>query len=129
MSFIIKVIGIGFLICLINPVLKKHSPQTAAAVTVLTSSLIFSYILRYVYEAFSKLKGMAGIFNINSVYGETILKVILIAWVCEYCSAIIEDAGEKAVAKKIEFAGKIFIFIMIFPLLTTLCENVISLVR
>ena len=129
MSFIIKVIGLGFLVCLINPVLKKHSPQTATAVTVLSAAVIFSYVLDYVYEAFSKLKGMAGIFNINSAYGEIILKVVLIAWVCEYCGAIIEDAGEKAVAKKIEFAGKIFIFIMIFPLLTTLCENVISLIR
>lgn len=129
MSFIVKVIGIGFLICLINPILKKHSPQTAAAVTVLTSVIIFSQVLGYVYEAFSRLKGMAGLFNISSSYGEVIIKVILIAWVCEYCGSVVEDAGERAVAKKIEFAGKIFIFIMIFPLLTNLCENVVSLIR
>ena len=85
--------------------------------------------LKYVYEVFFKIKGITGMFNINSGYGETILKIIIIAWVCEYCGGIVEDAGEKAVAKKIEFAGKIFIFIMIFPILTTLCENVISLIR
>ena len=129
MSFLIKITGLGFLICFINPILKKHSPQTAAAVTVAASSLIFGYILNYVQKVFYELKGISSLFNAGFLYSETIIKVILIAWVCEYSSAIIEDAGEKAVARKIEFAGKIIIFVMIFPLLTQLADSVVSLVR
>ena len=129
MSFIIKIIGLGFLVCLINPILKKHSPQTAVAVTVAASAVIFSFVLKYISRVFMNFKGMTALFNIGFSYGETIVKVILIAWVCEYCGAIIEDSGEKAVAKKIEFAGKIIIFVMIFPLLTQLAESVVSLVR
>lgn len=129
MSILIKIIGTGFLTCLINPILKKHSPQTAAAVTIAASVVIFSAVLRFITEAVFKIKGMSGLFNIDFSYAETIVKSITVSWVCEYCGAIIEDAGEKAIAKKIEFAGKIIIFIMIFPLLTNLCENILSLIR
>lgn len=129
MSLIIKLIGLGFLICLINPILKKHSPQTAAAVTILASVTVFSYILNYFSGIISRLKGMTSLYNISLSHGEVIIKVILIAWICEYCGAIIEDAGEKAVAKKIEFAGKIVIFVIIFPILTELAGNVVALIR
>jgi len=129
MSIVIKIIGIGFLVCLINPLLKKHTPQTAAAITLAASAIIFTAVLKFITEAFEKLKGLSGMFNINFSYTETVIKVITIAWVCEYCGAIIEDAGERAIAKKVEFAGKIVIFIMIFPILTNLCESIISLIR
>lgn len=129
MSFLLKLIGIGFAVCLVNPLLKKESPHTAAAVTVGASVIIFSSVIKLASEAVMKLQHLGNLFNLNGSHLEIIIKTVLIAWVCEYCGSVIADAGENALAKKIELAGKTVIFIMIFPLVVSLAENAVSFVR
>jgi stage III sporulation protein AD len=66
--------------------------------------------------------------NVNMMYVETILKIIGIAYIAEFGSQITKDAGQGAIASKIEMAGKILILIMAIPILTVIIETVISLI-
>ncbi len=66
--------------------------------------------------------------NVNMVYLETILKIIGIAYIAEFGAQITKDAGQGAIAAKIEMAGKILILVMAIPILTVIIETVISLI-
>ncbi|MGX1431395.1 stage III sporulation protein AD [Cytobacillus horneckiae] len=66
--------------------------------------------------------------NVNMVYLETILKIIGIAYIAEFASQITKDAGQGAMAAKIEMAGKIFILAMAIPILTVLIETIIQMI-
>ncbi len=66
--------------------------------------------------------------NINIVYVETILKIIGIAYIAEFAAQITKDAGQGAIASKIELAGKILILAMAIPILTVLIETIIQLI-
>lgn len=65
--------------------------------------------------------------NLNMVYVETILKIIGIAYIAEFGAQITRDAGQGAIAAKIELAGKVLILVMAIPILTVLIETIISL--
>ncbi len=64
--------------------------------------------------------------NLNMVYVETILKIIGIAYIAEFGAQITRDAGQGAMAAKIELAGKVLILVMAIPILTVLIETIID---
>lgn len=66
--------------------------------------------------------------GVNSIYVETILKIIGIAYIAEFASQISKDAGQGSIASKIELGGKILILAMAIPILTVLVETIISLI-
>ena len=66
--------------------------------------------------------------NVDSVYVETILKIIGIAYIVEFASQITKDAGQGSIAAKIEMAGKITIIAMAIPILTVLIEMILKMI-
>lgn len=64
--------------------------------------------------------------KINNVYVETLLKIIGIAYIAEFASHVTKDAGQSAIASKIEMAGKVLILAMAIPILTVVIETVLG---
>ena len=58
---------------------------------------------------------------------ETILKIIGIAYIAEFGAQITKDAGQGAIASKIELGGKVLILSMAIPILTVIIETIISM--
>ncbi len=89
---------------------------------------IFLFLVEEINEIIHMLDKIAATANINTMYVETILKIIGISYIAEFGSQITKDAGQGAVAAKIEMAGKILILVMAIPILTVIIETVISLI-
>jgi stage III sporulation protein AD len=66
--------------------------------------------------------------KVNLIYVETILKIIGIAYIAEFAAQITKDAGQGAIASKIELGGKITILAMAIPILTLLIETIIKMI-
>ena len=66
--------------------------------------------------------------KVNLVYVETILKIIGIAYIAEFAAQITKDAGQGALASKIELGGKVLILAMAIPILTVMIETIIQLI-
>ncbi len=66
--------------------------------------------------------------NVNLIYVETILKIIGIAYIAEFGAQITKDAGQGAIASKIELGGKILILTMAIPILTVIIETILSMI-
>lgn len=50
-----------------------------------------------------------------------------VAYLGEFAAVICQDAGEQAVAKKIEFAAKIIIAVLALPILVAILESLLEL--
>jgi stage III sporulation protein AD len=81
-----------------------------------------------IYAIIQMLQRIATNANVNLIYVETILKIIGIAYIAEFAAQITKDAGQGAVASKIELAGKILILAMAIPILTVMIETIIQLI-
>ena len=64
--------------------------------------------------------------NIDLVYFSTLLKIIGIAYIAEFGAEVCRDAGEGAIASKVELAGKVIIIILAVPIITSLLDLIIS---
>lgn len=107
--------------------MKEQKPIFAFLLVVFVGAIIFLFLVDQIYEVIRMLEKIAVNANINMIYIETILKIIGIAYIAEFGAQITKDAGQGAIASKIEMAGKILIMVMAIPILTVIIETVIEL--
>ncbi|MDE5412254.1 stage III sporulation protein AD [Alkalihalobacterium chitinilyticum] len=125
---IIQIVGLGLITTFLALVVKEQKPIFAFLLTVFVGILIFLFIIDEIVKVVTMLEDIAKSANINMIYVQTILKIIGIAYIAEFGAQIAKDAGQAAIASKIELAGKILILVMAIPILTSIIEMIISLI-
>ena len=73
------------------------------------------------------LQSLANKTYINKSFLSILLKITGIAFITEFAVSICSDAGEKAIASKIEIGSKVIIIAMSIPIITSLLELVIEI--
>ncbi|WP_096202332.1 stage III sporulation protein AD [Bacillus sp. FJAT-45350] len=124
---IIQIVGLGLITTFLALVVKEQKPIFAFMLTVFVGVLIFLFLIEEIAKVIGMLESIATNANINMVYLQTILKIIGIAYIAEFGAQIAKDAGQAAIASKIELAGKVLIMVMAIPILTAIIEMVVSL--
>ena len=89
---------------------------------------IFLFLVDQIATIIDMIEKIALNAKVNTVYVETILKIIGIAYIAEFAVQITKDAGQAFIASKIELAGKIIILAMAVPILTVLVETIINMI-
>jgi len=89
--------------------------------------VIFLFLIDQIYEIIKMVERLSINAHVNMIYVETILKIIGIAYIAEFGAQITKDAGQGAIASKIELGGKVLILSMAIPILTVIIETIISM--
>ncbi|MEH7111861.1 stage III sporulation protein AD [Neobacillus niacini] len=125
---IIKIVGVALVATFLALIIKEQKPNFAFLLIVFVGCSIFLFLVDKIYEIIHMLERLAVNANVNLIYVETILKIIGIAYIAEFASQITKDAGQGALASKIELAGKVLILAMAIPILTVMIETIIKLI-
>lgn len=124
---IIQIVGIGlaatFVILLLN---QFKMNNFTLAITIFISCVLFLFLLDKVQFLLDQIQKLANQASIKNVYVETLLKIIGIAYIAEFGVQITKDAGQGAIASKIELGGKVLILVLAVPILTALIETILS---
>lgn len=124
---ILQIAGIGIIAALLAIIIKQQRPDLALLVSLAAGAFIFVMVLGNVRAVVAGIEQMAERANLNAIYLTTVLKVVGIAYIAEFGSQICSDAGEKAIASKIELGGKILIMVLSLPILTALMEVILNI--
>ncbi|OEF95510.1 stage III sporulation protein AD [Vulcanibacillus modesticaldus] len=125
---IVQIVGLGLIVTLLTALLTDKSPQFSFLIIIFAEVIIFFFLIEKISDIILVLERLAVRANINMVYLETILKIIGIAYIAEFGAQITRDAGQGAIASKIELAGKILIMVMAVPIISVIIETVINLI-
>jgi stage III sporulation protein AD len=123
-----QIVGLGLIATFLAVILNEHKSNIALLLTIFVGCVIFLFLVDQISAIISMLQKIAADANINMIYLETILKIIGIAYIAEFGVQISKDAGQGAIASKIELGGKILILAMAIPILTAIIETVIGLI-
>ncbi|MGL4522788.1 MAG: stage III sporulation protein AD [Bacilli bacterium] len=125
---ILQIVGISLVATVLIVLLKEFKSPFIIYISLFTIIAIFLTTFDAVIDLLTMIRTLAEKANINFFYIETILKIIGIAYIAEFGAAIVKDAGQGALATKIEFAGKIFILVLAIPILTVVIETILRLI-
>ncbi|MBU5344003.1 stage III sporulation protein AD [Caldifermentibacillus hisashii] len=124
----LQIIGIGLVATFLALVIKEQKANFAFLLIVFTGCIIFLFLIDQIFNVIQMIERIAIQAKVNSVYVETILKIIGIAYIVEFAAQITKDAGQGSLASKIEMAGKIVILAMAVPILTVLIEMILKMI-
>lgn len=123
-----QLVGIAMVSTILCLVIKKNSPEMANFVAITAGVIILLSVvmkLNFIVEGIQTLSNKV---NIPSMYISLIIKLIGICYIIEFAVSLCNDCGEKNIATKLEFGGKIIIMTMSFPILLSIVDTIINLI-
>lgn len=124
---IIQVIGLAIIATVIIAVIKAQRPEIAIQISIAAGIIVFTMILGKISAVIELLNSFARKINIDTIYISTLLKIVGIAYIAEFGAEVCKDAGESAIASKVELAGKVMIIVLAVPILTSLMDLIIRI--
>lgn len=114
---IVQVVGVGVISAVLAITLKSRSPEIAVIISLAASVLIFFMILPVLTGAIGVLNNLGGYLDGRLPYVTIVLQMLGIAYIAELGAQVCHDAGESAIASRIELAGKVLIMAIAAPIL------------
>lgn len=124
---IIKIVGCGIVALVIIIILKQYRPEFAIYISLIAGVLIISLIIGKIGGIIQILKTLSNKASINNEFLKILLKVTGIAILTEYIVSICKDAGESAIASKVDLGGKVIIMSLSIPIISSLLETITNI--
>ncbi|MFZ3102859.1 MAG: stage III sporulation protein AD [Desulfitobacteriaceae bacterium] len=122
-----QIVGLALVVTVIGAVLRQIRPEIALQLTILAALMIFLVILGKVKVIIELLQNLADQANISSYYLLIVLKIVGIAYLAEFGAQICRDAGEGALATKVEMAAKVSVLVLAIPIIAAILESLVRL--
>ena len=127
MDEIIKIIGIGLIALVIVVILKQYRPEYTIYISIIAGVLILFFAMEKLSGIINLLQSISDKTYINKQFLGILLKITGIAIITEFAVSVCTDAGEKAIASKIEIGSKVIIIAMSIPIVSSLLELIIEI--
>lgn len=102
-------------------------PGVAVMISVFVGALIFLQVLPKIVQVIAVFQQLATRANLNQFYLSTVFKIIGIAYIAEFGAQVCRDAGQGAIATKVEFAAKVMVLVLAVPIIGAILESVVRL--
>ncbi len=124
---ILKIVGLALSAAVLCLLLRQTRPEMAVLVALAAGVALFFVVIARVggvIDALEKLSQRAGL---HSQTMEAVVRVIGVAFIAELGAQACRDAGEGALALKVELGGRVVMLAMAVPLLITVMDSLFAL--
>lgn len=125
---ITQIIAIAFIATFIVLLLKQYKPEYATFVSIIAGIIILVFVTNRITNIIELIETLIEDVGINKEFFKILLKITGIAYLIEFASNVCKDAGESAIASKVELAGKILIVAVSIPIISTLVQTITEVV-
>lgn len=123
---IIKIIGIGLVSLIVIIIIKQYRPEFAVYISLISGILILILVLDKMSGIINLLNNLASKTSVNKDFIFLLIKITGIAFLTEFAVSVCKDAGESAIATKIDMGGKVMIIAISIPIISGLLETILK---
>jgi len=123
---IVRVVGLAVVAVVLLLVVRQQRPEIAVLLGLAVATVIFFMVAQRLVAVVDFLRDLASRADVDSLYLNTILKIIGIAYIAEIGAQVCRDAQESAVAAKVELAGKVLILVVAMPIVMAILETILK---
>jgi len=125
---ILTLVGVALVAGVLLVVLRGMGrPELAMLLSLLTGTVLLLAVLGKVFGVVDLLEALGRRSGVDGGQIGVLLKVIGIAYVADFGTSVLRDAGESALAQKVELAGKAAILLLAVPLVLAILDTVLRL--
>lgn len=126
---IVKIAIIGIIAGVLVVAIKQKQPEIGMQASIIAGLIIFIYALDYLVTAVDYIRDIVARYDIPFESITIVLKIIGVAYICEFAVQILKDTGEGSLASKVELAGRVFIIVLSLPIITSFMNMVLGLLE
>lgn len=124
----LRLAGIGLLVTVVAVTVRSARPELAVQISLAGGTLILLLVLQRLASVVAVLVDLANRAQLSAPYLDIVLKVIAVAYLVGLGAQVCRDAGERAVADKLELAGKVLILTMALPVMVAVVDAVAGII-
>lgn len=125
---IFKIVGFAIISVVLIVMIKEQRKEIALILTIAAGICILIFIISKMTGVIDMLNTLINDSGINKDFLTIILKITGVAYIVEFGKNICVDAGQSAIATKLEMAGKVIIVTLSLPLIASLVNVLTGLV-
>lgn len=126
---IFRILGIAILGATLAVMLKPLRPELAVLVAIATGVIVLMHAVIELTGLLDTLRALAGEYGVDTGYIGTLLKILGVAYAAQFGAQICADAGESAIAGKVELFGRILILAAAAPAVLTALGSAVRMLR
>lgn len=124
---ILQIVGFALVAAVLTVVVRRLRPELGLLLSLAAGAVILLLVLPSLLSVFQRLRYLSAAAQVNLRYLDTVLKIVGVAYLTEFGAQICRDAGEGALAAKVELAGKVLILLLSVPILNAILDLLIKL--
>lgn len=124
---IIGLVGFSLAAGVVLVLLRQQRPELAIQLAMAVGAVLFFLIIGRIMTVVDMLESLITRARVDGLYLNTVLRIIGIAYVAEFGAQMLRDAGEGAVAGKVEMAGKVLILVLAVPIILAVLDTILSM--
>ena len=127
MENIAKIAAVGIIAAILTVMIRRTNPETALQLSIAAGVMIVLMAASELAEAVGFIEELRG--ELGEAYDALgdVVKIIGVAYIAEFSTSALRDAGEGAIASKVELAGKLIIAVMTLPLIRQFTQMILEL--
>lgn len=101
---------------------KKYQPELSLLICMGMCLILLFFVFTALEGIRTYMNSLSGM--VRWEYLEVLIKLIGIAYICEFASGLCRDAGYSSVAAQVEAAGRVAMLVITLPILQGILETV-----
>lgn len=126
---ITAIAGIGILSAVLCVIVRQYKPEMALGISTACGILILTAVITMLAPSVSAIAELTEAAGLDEGYTAILLKALAVCYITQLAADCCRDAGESAIAGKIELAGKSAIVVISLPVFASLAELVTNLIK
>jgi stage III sporulation protein AD len=124
-----KIIFIAVITVILGITISNFNKEFKVYITIIFGILVMYMLFTELKEYIQEFVNIFTKYNIKTEYFTTILKIVGIAYICDFISLLCKDLSYESVGKKVEMAGKLIILIYSIDVIRLFLDQVLLLVN
>ena len=121
---VLKIAAVGVAACLLALQMKSVRNEYATYIAIAAGCILIFYTMKKLSVVIETIKTLQNYMSIHNVYITTLIKLIGITYIAEFCSGICKDTGHSNIASQIEVFGKLSVLAVRMPVLNSLLSMI-----
>lgn len=126
---LLSIAGMAILGLLVAALIRQVVPEMATLFTLALGVVLLALIIEPLGQAVESLEDIADRAGVQREYIRTVLKVVGVSYIAGFAAQMCKDAGESALAAKVELAGKVVILLAALPVFKAIADGLERLAR
>lgn len=125
---IVAIAGIAIVAAIFAAMLKRRNQEYSIILSIAAGVIILFEIFANISPAIKQINTLLAASGLSSEYTVILLKALGVCFLAQFAADSCRDAGESALASKVELAGKIAIVVLSLPLFEKIASTAVGLI-